>query len=289
MREDGAFLPDLRQVRTIALKEFMDNVRGKWILVLSALFVLLALVVSAYGGVETGQGAGIRGFRATSLGIMGLVSSFVPILGLMASYATIAGEREQGSLQLLLTMPVTRAEVLVGKLLGLGTVLAVAILVGLGSAGVVIAASAGTEGWGAYLALVGATLLLAFAFVSLGILFSSFASKRSTAIALAVFLWFFFTIIWSLLVLGLAAAAGITFNLQGGAFSMPGWLWALDLVNPAEEVGALTSAAFGITEFMGFGFVYPAWATPLSMAGALALWVALPHLLAQLRLRRLDL
>lgn len=289
MSADGGFLPGLRQVRTIALKEFMDNVRGRWILVLSLIFIVLALVVSAYGGMETGQGAGIRGFRATSFSMVGLVASFVPILGLMASYATLAGEREQGSLQLLLTMPITRAEALLGKLLGLGAVLTTSILVGLGAAGVAIALSAGAEGWGAYLGLIGGTLLLAFAFVSLGILFSSFASKRSTAIALAVFVWFFFTIIWSLLVFGLAAAAGVPFDFTGGQFSLPGWIWAIDLVNPAEALNGLSASAFGVNEAMGFSFSYPSWVIPWTMASALALWVVVPHLIAQWRMRGLDL
>lgn len=282
-------LPDFGQVFVIAKKEFMDNVRSRWILVLSLVFIVLALVVSALGGVSEGSGIALRGFSATAIGMMTLSTSLVPILGLMVSYATIAGERENGSLPLLLSLPVTRLEVLLGKFLGLGAVLALSILAGLGSSGVAIAASAGADGWQGYAGLMVGTLLLALAFVSLGILFSTLASKRSSAIALAVFVWFFFTVVWGLLIFGLAAASGTSFDITNpSAFSIPQWVLSVDAANPAEELSALTLASFGMHQVMGFPVEYPAWVTAGSMLAALALWALAPLALAFLRLRRLD-
>lgn len=231
----------------------------------------------------------MRGFPATAIGMMTLATSLVPILGLMVSYATIAGERENGSLPLLLSLPVTRLEVLLGKFLGLGAVLALSVLAGLGSAGVAIAVSAGAGGWEGYAALMVGTLLLALAFVSLGILFSTLASKRSSAIALAVFVWFFFTVVWGLLIFGLAAASGASFDITNpSAFNIPQWVLSVDVANPAEELSALTLASFGMHQVMGFPVEYPPWVSAGSMLAALALWAFLPLAFAFLRLRRLD-
>jgi ABC-2 type transport system permease protein len=55
--------------------------------------------------------------------------NIVPVLALVASYLAIAGERESGTLKLLLGMPPTRREVVLGKLLGRLAVTTTAIVV----------------------------------------------------------------------------------------------------------------------------------------------------------------
>ncbi len=282
-------LPDFQQVLVVAKKEFMDNVRGKWILVLSILFVALCLVVSAFGGVSAGAEVGFRGFDVTVIGLMGLVASLVPILALMAGYASFAGEREQGSLQLLLTMPLTRTEALLGKFVGLGSVLATSIIAGLGLSGILIAATAGGAGWEGYLSFIAGTLFLGLAFLSVSMLFSSLASKRSTALGLAVFLWFFFSLIWGIIFLALMSMAGVSFDFTGGEMDIPEWLWAIDVINPGEAAQALSLSAFGINSFAGFSVVYPSWVTVGSMTLILLTWIAVPLVLARFRLRGLDL
>lgn len=286
-----SWFPQRGPILVMARKEYMDNVRGRWILVLSILFVALCLVASAFGGVMGGQSIGLRSFEVTVVGLVSIVATVVPILGLMLGYASVAGEREQGSLQLLLTMPITRVEALTGKFLGLGAVLATSIVAGLGLAGLIIAATAGAVGWQGYLSFMGATLLLGWAFLCISLFFSSLVAKRSTALGLAVFVWLFFSFIWSLLLIGLMSLAGVEFNPFGGAVAMdfPEWIWAVDLINPAEAASSMTMASFGIDSFAGFTVTLPGWVTVASMAGVLSTWIVVPLVLAAVRLRRLDL
>ena len=286
-RADGeTWVPQPSQVLVVAKKEYMDNVRGRWILVLSILFVALCLVVSAFGGIGGGGDIGLRPFDVTIVGLVSIVASLVPILALMAGYASVAGEREQGSLQLLLTMPITRLEALLGKFVGLAAVLATSIVAGLGLAGILIAATAGSVGWENYVTFIGATLLLGFAFLSLSLMFSAFVAKRSTALGLAVFVWFFFSLIWGLIFLGVLSAAGVSFDFTGGTLDVPEWIWAFDLINPAEATSAMIMAAFGLDSFGGFQVTYPAWVTVMA---ELAAWTFVPLVIAGWRLRGLDL
>jgi len=282
-------LPEFRQVLVVAKKEYMDNVRGRWMLAISLLFVALCLTVSAFGGVAGGGDIGLRSFEVTVVGLMSIVSTLVPILALMAGYAAIAGEREQGSLQLLLTMPLTRTEVLLGKFVGLGAVLSTAVVAGLGLSGALIAATAGLEGWQGFLAFIGGTLLLALAFLSVSLCFSSLVAKRSTALGLAVFVWIFFSVIWGLIFLGLMAASGVPLDFTGGSFDVPEWLWAVDVVNPNEATQALILSAFGINSFLGFSVSYPPWIGVGSMSAVLVTWIAAPLAVALARVRALDL
>jgi ABC-type transport system involved in multi-copper enzyme maturation permease subunit len=287
----GFALPDFRQVRAVAEKEFMDNVRGKWVLALSLIFIILSLVVSYFGATQSGGAAGMQGFRQTGVGIVGLTTTLVPILALMLTYATIAGERESGALQLLLTMPVTRAEVVLGKLVGLTAVMCVSILAGLGVAGLIIGAAAGTDGWDGYAAVVLGTVLFAFSFAAVGLFFSSLVAKRSTALGLAVFLWFFFTIIYGLVMFGAAALAGVQMNVGPGGVSMdfPGWWWALDLVNPGEAMSMFAARSLGFSDFAGVSFGYPDWATSGLAVAVMVVWAVVPSALALMRLHRQDL
>jgi Cu-processing system permease protein len=286
----GFALPDWRQIRTVAEKEFMDNVRGKWVLTLSLIFIILSLVVSYFGATQSGGAAGFQGLRATGLAMMGLAGTLVPILALMLTYATIAGERESGALQLLLTMPVTRGEVVLGKLVGLGAVMAVSIVVGLGAAGLVIGAASGADGWDGYLALILGTLLFALSFLAVGLFFSTLVKKRSTALGLAVFLWFFFTLIYQFILFGLAALAGVSFNFTPGVLVVfPDWWWAIDLVNPGEAVSMLAARVLSVNQFAGIGFLYPAWATAGLAVAILSAWAVVPTLLSVRLLKRADL
>ena len=288
---DKGWMPDLKQVRAVAEKEFMDNVRGKWVLTLSLIFIILSLVVSYFGATQSGGAAGLQGFRATGAGLTGLAGTLVPILALMLTYATIAGERESGALQLLLTMPVTRLEVVLGKLAGLSAVMGVSIFAGLGTAGIIIAALAGTEGWAAYLGLIFGTLLFAISFAAVGLFFSTLVAKRSTALGLAVFLWFFFTIIYQLVMFGLAALGGVAldFTPGGGPIVFPGWWWATDLANPGESMSLFASRTLEFADVGGIQFAYPDWATAGLAVVVMLVWAIVPTVLAILRVRKQDL
>src|SRR5690606_23230742 len=58
----------------------------------------------------------------------------VPLIALLMSFDAIAGEVERGTLSLLLTYPVSRAEILAGKLLAHLAILTLAVLAGYGAA-----------------------------------------------------------------------------------------------------------------------------------------------------------
>jgi len=54
-----------RKIKAIAKKEFMDNLRNRWVLALSIIFLLLTIVMSYFGGAQTGGDVEFHGFEAT--------------------------------------------------------------------------------------------------------------------------------------------------------------------------------------------------------------------------------
>ncbi len=259
----------LRSVLAVTKKEFLDSIRNKWILAVTAIYTILTLVTSYFGAASAGGATGFQGFRETAVGMNTTAALLVPILSLMLGYAAIAGEREQGSLGLLLSMPLTRLELLLGKFLGLTLVVGTAIVAGFGFAGVLIAGGA---------------------FLALSILFSSLLQRRSSALAVAVLLWFFFSIIYSVILVGVYVATGGQVRVGPGgpgAIEFPGWYWGAQVFNPALAYRLYFVGAFNVSGLeLGAipGFVNP-WTIDLSLLA----WILVPILLAYLFLRRADL
>lgn len=122
-------------VISIAKKEIMDNIRNKWIILVSIMFAVLTLVVSYFGSITS---HGWQNLGNTIGGMTSFATYLISIIGFMLGYATIIGEIERGSMSALLSLAATRFEIVVGKFLGLGSVLCFTVLVGFGTAGIVI-------------------------------------------------------------------------------------------------------------------------------------------------------
>ncbi len=173
-----------RVARALAFHELVERARDRWVLVSSLLFAALASAVGAYGAqAEAGPG-GVSALTGPSL--VTLASLFVPLVALVLSHDAIVGERERNTLGLLLSLPVSRLEVVLAKFVGRAVALTLAV--GLGLGGAMVMASDGERA--ALLALLGPTLALGLAYLSIGVLISSIASRQTIAASLVVVVWF---------------------------------------------------------------------------------------------------
>ena len=120
----------MKVVLAIARKEFEDHLRSGWIVTIAAAFAVFALVI-AFAGFGSAGTVGAGGQPATLTSLASLAIYLVPLLGLLLGYDGIAGERERGTLDLLLSYPPHPAEILMGKWLGLAGVLMASLLLGL--------------------------------------------------------------------------------------------------------------------------------------------------------------
>lgn len=197
----------------VARKDLRDTARSKVLWVTIALFVLFAGGL-AYLWVEVlnrtqdlvqiaGQAAGIQ--HPETVGFITLMSSgiltigpvlvFVPVIGLMLGYKSIVGERDSGQIKLLLSLPHTRQDVMVGKLAGRSAVAMISVLVGFFVAAVIVAALS-TLAPLVFLQFVLAVALFALVHVSIGIGISSAAPSSAWAIGLVVAFVGIFQVMW---------------------------------------------------------------------------------------------
>jgi Cu-processing system permease protein len=186
-------------IYTIARHEIRVQASNRWIGLFAVVFAALAVAIS-YFGLATAGSIGFQGFERTAASLLNLVLYLIPLVALVMSTMSLSSER--GVSELLFSQPVTRLQVLAGKILGMFAALGAATLLGFGVAGILIGAQTGMGGMPRFAAMVGMSLLLGFVFLCLGALIAILSSSRVKAMGSALFLWFFLVFFYDLIVIG---------------------------------------------------------------------------------------
>ncbi len=277
-------LIEARIIFDIAREELTINIRNKWTLIYAGVFSLLVVGISYFGMMTEGF-AGMQNFTRTSASILNLVLYIVPLVALIMGTLSFTGDK--GSTELLFSQPVSRAEVLLGKFLGVFFSIALSTLIGFLLAGFIIIAGSGTEGMTRYMAFVALSLLLSLVFLSLSVVTAVVSRRKSKAFGLALVLWFFFVVFYDLLAIGgtllLEGQAANTF-LFVSLFGNP-----VDMVRVASLISLDNVTIFGasgaaLIRFLGG----PDWSIALLLL-ALTVWVGVPLLLSHRLLMRQDI
>lgn len=267
-----------RQVATLAGKEFRDRIRNRWVLAVALVFAVFSLVITYFGGAQQGQ-VGLRSIEFTIASLVSLVIYLIPLIALLLGFDAVVGERERGSLDLLLALPITRFELLLGKYLGLAAALASSTIAGFTLDAVLLYRQFGWQGLYHYLGFMLSSVLLGLAFLSLALLLSVLARERTRASGLAIALWFGFVLVFDLLLLGLLVASGGEFGGAALAYVL--------LLNPADVFRILNVFSLDqMRSLYGLTSIVPsALADPWLMGGAMLAWITFPLALATWRFR----
>jgi ABC-2 type transport system permease protein len=277
----------------VAKKDFKDAVRSRLFWALSALFLLfVGLLAAAYVGVDVLSDGdqttlGLVFFIASSLGL------FVSLTAIVIGYKAIAGERESGSIKILLALPHTRRDVVLGKIIGRGAVLAIPVVVALGLGtlgGMVALGDFELLGPVAYL-VVG--LLFVLAYVAIVVGFSATTGSTGRAASLTVGFFVIFELFWDAVVFGLAfVQAG--FELPPIS-EFPAWVFPVSQVPPSSAFGTALVAVIPDAPATSFGAGPGAeqldafYATPWFAFVILLFWIVVPPVIGYWRFEHADL
>lgn len=272
----------MTRILATAGTEFRIALRNRWVAIAIVLMALFSLVLSAAGSAPTGD-LGVDRLSVTVASLTSLAVYLVPLVALLMSFDAIAGEVERGTLPLLLTYPVSRAEILLGKLLAHLSVLTLAVAVGYGLAAVAAFWADGdaASGLPALIRLTWTSVLLGATFLGAGYALSSLARRPSGAAGLAMGLWLGAVVLYDL---GLLAAVVAD---NGGWFTTSVFPFAL-LANPADAfrlfnlaASEATAAAAGVA---GAANSIPLWQS----AASVLLWPLLALVLATTAFRKVS-
>ncbi len=265
----------IRRILAIAATEAVITRRNRWLAMATIIMVLFAVALTLAGSAPTGT-LGVNMLTVSVASMTTLSVYLAPLLALMMAFDSIAGEAERGGLGLLLSYPVSRAEILLGKFLAHLTALGFAMTVGFGSAGALAAFSGGvdTASLEALARLILTSILLGAAFLALGYMLSAVAGSATGAAGLSAGLWLVFVVLYDLALLG-----AVVFD-AGGWFTRTLFPWVM-AANPADAFRLWNvTASEGVAMAAGLanaGAALPVWVAPAS----LVLWPVLALLLAR--------
>lgn len=262
----------MRHLLQIAKLDIIESLRAKWFWGYSLIFGGVIVLLFLFGLTES-RVLGFIGLSRLLVTYIQLCMAILPVFVLITTVRSVAGDREAGVFEYLLSLPVGLRDWFWGKILGRYIVIFLPVL-----AAMVLAVAMGffrgiEIPWGMFLYYSALLAVLGWFFLGLGMLISTLAKSTDVAQAFAFVLWLVFLLFIDLILLGLM----IQNHLR------PEMAVAISLANPLQvfRTAALTlfdpqlivlgPSAYLILDFFGakgymiYGVLYPFVLGTLSM------------------------
>ncbi|HET6271447.1 MAG TPA: ABC transporter permease subunit [Bacteroidota bacterium] len=275
---------DLTTIYHIARAELVITIRNRWTVIFALVFGGLVVSIAYFGIIAEGF-SGLQSFTRTSASLLNLVLYVVPLVSLTMGTLSFTGDK--GAAELLFSQPLTRSEVILGKLLGLFFSISLSTLIGFTLAGGIIMVGNGPEGVVPYALFVLLSLALSLVFLGIAVLVATVNRRKSRAFGVALFLWFFFVLFYDLI------ALGGTLFFRGSSANV--FLFVSLFGNPVDMVRVATLilldniTIFGAAGAVMLRFLGGQTSSVALLVVGLAVWATLPVIVANRLMRRQDL
>jgi Cu-processing system permease protein len=230
----------MRGIKIVAWRELLDSLHSRWLAGFGILVALLTIGISYYG-LAGAREVGFQGFGQVSASLLNLILFTVPMVAMAQPVLSLNSEGE--GLLILLTQPLTRNEVLIGKYLGMLGTLEATLLGGVMLGGAVVMAQTGLSYFVNFLLLMLLTSVLICLFTAFGLAIAVTWRDRTKAFGISLAVWFVLVILYDLLVFGL--------TVSGPGISLKALLLLALLFNPVDAVRVLYLLASGSSSFVG--------------------------------------
>lgn len=211
----------------IVRKELIDAFRNRWVIGYAILLGILG-VFAAWVGLKSSGGMVFQMFGRTSATITNLSLLLAPLVAALLGATSIAGEREKGTLERLLAQPISPAQLVTGKFLGLVLAIAAATMMGFTPAGVLIAVLAPAS-LPLFLLFPFLVVPVAAAMAGLGMMSSVSSTTAAKSLGNAVVIWFSLVLFYDLVLMGTLMVLALP----------PAGVAALLVINPVDAARTL--------------------------------------------------
>ena len=191
-----------------AWADIIESLRAKWFIVYSGVFGGIVVLLFVFGITES-RIMGFTGLTRLLITYIQLTIAILPVFVLITTVRSVAGDREAGVFEYLLSLPISLSAWFWGRFLG--RFIAVFLPVFLAMVGAVIwAAIKGADiPWGLFISYTGLLLAVAWCFLGIGMLISSLARTADVAQGLAFVVWLILLLFLDLILLGIMIREGL--------------------------------------------------------------------------------
>lgn len=184
-----------------AYTDVLESLRAKWFLAYTLVFGGLVALLFVFGLTES-RIMGFTGLSRLMVTYIQLAMAILPLFVLVTTVRSVAGDREAGVYEYLLSLPIGLAPWFWGKIAG--RFLVVFLPVFLAMAGAVIwgVVQGASVPWDLFVYYTGLLMALAWCFLGLGMLLSTLARSAEVAQAAAFVVWLTLLLFLDLILLG---------------------------------------------------------------------------------------
>lgn len=218
--------------------------------------------------------------------LTGSIDYLLPLIGVFLGYGAIVTERTSGQLTLLLSLPYSRRDLVLGKLVGRSLAFTTALVAALAVAGALVVYPFGSLSPGWYLAFIVLTVLYGWIFTGIATTISMLTRSKHLATVGAFGVYGLFVLVWGV------ARSALRYGLEAIGLidgELPDAVLFLFGLNPVTLYDRLLSG-FVVDGSAGAYAGSNAWYLSEWLALALFLaWTVVPVALGYLRFRNTDL
>ncbi len=253
--------------------DIVESLRARWFLIYSLVFGGIVALLFTFGLTES-RVLGFIGLSRLLVTYIQLAMAILPIFVLVTTVRSVAGDREAGVFEYLLSLPVGLAAWFWGKFLGRYVTIFLPVFVAMLGA-VLWALIKGIEvPWGMFVYYTALLAAMAWCFLGIGMLISTLARSTDVAQGTAFMVWLLMLVFLDLILLGVLIQGQVSpETVIGIALANPLQVFrtaALALFDP--QLIVLGPSAYVILDTFGvLGYKVYALAYPVLLGSAAAL------------------
>jgi len=191
-----------------AWADIIESLRAKWFIVYSGVFGGIVVLLFVFGITES-RIMGFTGLTRLLITYIQLTIAILPVFVLITTVRSVAGDREAGVFEYLLSLPISLSAWFWGRFLGRFIVVFLPVFLAMVGAVIWAAIKGADIPWGLFSSYTGLLLAVAWCFLGIGMLISTIARTADVAQGLAFVIWLIFLLFLDLILLGIMIREGL--------------------------------------------------------------------------------
>lgn len=258
-------LTSMKHLWLTAWADIVESLRARWFMVYAGIFGSIVVLLFVFGLTES-RIMGFTGLSRLLITYIQLTMAILPIFVLITTVRSVAGDREAGVFEYMLSLPVSLFAWFWGKMLGRFMVIFIPVFFAMLIALVVGVFKGAEVPWGLFTYYTALLVVLAWCFLGIGMLISSMARSADVATGAAFVIWLVLIMFLDLILLGILVQEGT--SMESAV--------AISLANPLQvfrtaammlfdsKLVLLGPTAFvildnfGVKPYLAFALIYPA-------------------------------